>query len=197
LFATVGWHAQRLCDGRGMLRELSSLAIDPTQFPNRHHAPVQTAALPRPPIARPSKTQGRATQDIQSSMHPGRANPTVRARQRHQTPKKRHPPLRLTGLFAAARWATRPQSRSTIWLPGISFVCNPASHPSPTKMSQHVSIRVFPCPSVVPLAIVVPRAATQRNSTTRKNSRCRLPTHRHKRSPARRTTRMTTRPSFA
>ena len=33
---------------RGILRELSSLAIDPTQFPNRHHAPVQRAALPRP-----------------------------------------------------------------------------------------------------------------------------------------------------
>ena len=31
-----GWHAQRLCDGRGLLRERSSLAIDPTQFPNRH-----------------------------------------------------------------------------------------------------------------------------------------------------------------
>ena len=29
-----------------------------------------------PPIARPSKTQGRATQAIQPSIHPGRANPT-------------------------------------------------------------------------------------------------------------------------
>ena len=45
---TVGWHAQRLCDGRGILRELASLAIDPTQFPNRHHAPVQRAAPTRP-----------------------------------------------------------------------------------------------------------------------------------------------------
>ena len=43
----VGWHAQRLCDGRGVLRELSSLAIDPTQFSNSRHAPVQRAALPR------------------------------------------------------------------------------------------------------------------------------------------------------
>jgi hypothetical protein len=34
------------------------------------------------PIARPSKTQGRATQAIQSSIHPGRANPT-----RSRTPK--------------------------------------------------------------------------------------------------------------
>ena len=35
-----------------------------------------------PPIARPSKTQGRATPAIQSSIHPGRANPT-----RSRTPK--------------------------------------------------------------------------------------------------------------
>jgi hypothetical protein len=50
-FRSVGWHAQRLCDGRGMLRERSSLAIDPTPFPNRHHAPVQRATLPRLLIA--------------------------------------------------------------------------------------------------------------------------------------------------
>jgi hypothetical protein len=34
---------------------------------------------PKRTIARPSKTQGRATQAIQSSIHPGRANPTVGA----------------------------------------------------------------------------------------------------------------------
>jgi hypothetical protein len=63
-------------------------------------------------------------------------------------------------------------------------------HPAqaPTKLPEHASIRVFPCPSVVPLAIAVPTAATQRNSTTHKNSRCRLLTHRDERSLGRRTT---------
>jgi hypothetical protein len=36
----------------------------------------QLNLAPNRTIARPSKTQGRATQDIQSSIHPGRANPT-------------------------------------------------------------------------------------------------------------------------
>ena len=34
----------------------------------------QLYRAPKRKIARPSKTQGRATQDIQSSMHPARAN---------------------------------------------------------------------------------------------------------------------------
>jgi hypothetical protein len=38
----------------------------------------QLDLAPKRTIARPSKTPGRATQDIQSSIHPGRANPTVR-----------------------------------------------------------------------------------------------------------------------
>ena len=38
----------------------------------------QLYLAPKRTIARPSKTQGRATQDIQSSMHPGRANPSRR-----------------------------------------------------------------------------------------------------------------------
>ena len=37
----------------------------------------QLYLAPKRTIARPSKTQGRATQDIQSSIYPGRANPTV------------------------------------------------------------------------------------------------------------------------
>ena len=44
----------------------------------------QLYLAPNRPIARPSKTQGRATQAIQSSMHPGRANPP-----RSRTPKNR------------------------------------------------------------------------------------------------------------
>ena len=35
----------------------------------------QLNLAPNRTSARPSKTQGRATQDIQSSMHPARANP--------------------------------------------------------------------------------------------------------------------------
>jgi hypothetical protein len=37
---------------------------------------AQLDLAPNRTIARPSKTQGRATQDIQSSIHPGSANPT-------------------------------------------------------------------------------------------------------------------------
>ena len=45
----------------------------------------QLYLAPNRTIARPSKTQGRATQDIRSCIHPGRANPTgadVRLRMR-------------------------------------------------------------------------------------------------------------------
>ena len=61
-----------------MLRELSGLAIDPTQFPKVTMllCREQLYLAPNRTIARPSKTQGRATQAIQSSIHPGRANPT-------------------------------------------------------------------------------------------------------------------------
>jgi hypothetical protein len=39
-------------------------------------AESSSTSPPNRTIARPSKTQGRATQDIQSSIHPGRANPS-------------------------------------------------------------------------------------------------------------------------
>ena len=40
----------------------------------------QLSLAPNRTIARPSKTQGRATQAIQSSIHPGRAKPTATVR---------------------------------------------------------------------------------------------------------------------
>ena len=47
----------------------------------------QLYLAPNHTTARPSKTQGRATQDIQSSIHSGRANPTRSAFQRAHSQK--------------------------------------------------------------------------------------------------------------
>ena len=81
--------------------------------------------------------------------------------------------------------APRPQSCSTTGLPGITFVSNPASRPSPTP--QRASICVFLCPPVLRSPIVVQRAFTQRNSTnSKRRAYAGSPTDRQKRYPERR-----------
>jgi hypothetical protein len=101
------WHAAR----RIQLRNRS--------YPTPQPSPCSCAEsssifAPKRTIARPSKTQGRATQAIQSSIHPGRANPTACS----QLGQLQHGPLGSTRQSTAERAGTcRCPNLRRAWTP--------------------------------------------------------------------------------